>query len=500
LRNSDAVARLSSTAAALLLACAAPAAAQSTLPPWAVTHATVIDGTGAAPLPDAVVAGAGERITCVGRPASCPIPSGASILDASGKWIVPGLIDTHVHLGADAGAAARAQLTRLAFGITTTREAGTPLSFEANLDRRRVAASPSVPEPRLIVSGLISDELLTRYAERDAGALVRRLAGLGADAIKVKQAFTPAELQSIVGNAHAVGLPVFGHTWGLKGSGLAPALDAGIDGLSHMTTFSEFGQRPDAERPPAPEGLAFWVWTKDQWHYQDEDRLSRAIARVADQHVWIEPMLVTEKHFTLPYPVADEVAYLGKVQSLEQLLRVSLPVGDTGWVKRARRRARIDAAYQRICGVVGRIHARGGIVLAATDDMLPGPGLLDEITLLTGCGLSAMAALQAATQRAAAALKLPETGTLEPGKIADLVIVGADPLSNPEHLKRTWRVMKGGYVHDPAALLAPTIESYQAELRKAWVARIAAALGVLAVLGGLLAGYRWRRSRWPPSA
>jgi cytosine/adenosine deaminase-related metal-dependent hydrolase len=132
--------------------------------------------------------------------------------------------------------------------------------------------------------------------------------------------------------------------------------------------------------------------------------------------------------------------------------------------------------------------------------MLPGPGLLDEITLLTGCGLSAMAALQAATQRAAAALKLPETGTLEPGKIADLVIVGADPLSNPEHLKRTWRVMKGGYVHDPAALLAPTIESYQAELRKAWVARIAAALGVLAVLGGLLAGYRWRRSRWPPSA
>jgi imidazolonepropionase-like amidohydrolase len=484
-------------AIAIVLVCAAHAVAQTSAAGWAITHATVIDGTGAAPVADAVIAGAGDRITCVGRVVDCPVPSGATILDASGKWIVPGLIDTHVHLSTAAeSAAARAQLTRLAFGITTTREAGTAESFEANLARRRTAASPAVAEPRLVVSGLVSTEHMDRYGERDAGALVRKLAQLGADAIKIKQEFSPAELQAIVTNAHASGLPVFGHTWGRSGSHLAPALDAGIDGLSHLTTFSEFGERPNAGRPPAPEGLAFWVWTKEQWNYQDDARLSLAITRVVDQHVWVEPMLVTEKYFTLPYLLSDDVAYLGEILSIEQLLRVSLPVGDTGWVKRARRRARIAAAYDRMCDVVKRIHARGGVMLAATDDIVPGPGLIDEISLLTGCGFTAMAALQAATLRAAEALELPDAGAIQAGKLADLVILNADPLADPANLKRTWRVIKGGHVHDPALLLAPAMASYHAGLQLAWAMRMAAVLGIVAVVIALFAGYRrLRRSR-----
>ncbi len=495
LRNTNLV-QLVVAAVAILVGEPPDAAAQASRAEWAITHVTLIDGTGAAPLADAVIVGSGERITCVGRAGTCPVPADARLLDASGRWVVPGLIDTHVHLGEAERDADRAQLARLAFGITTTREAGTPGSFEANLARREAAASPSVAAPRIVVSGLVSTESRTRHDARNVGALVRRLAELGANAIKIKQEFSPAEWHAIVTSAHQLGLPVFGHTWGRSGSGLASALDAGIDGLSHMTTFSEFGQQTDAHRPPAPDGLAFWVWTKEQWNYQDETRLSLAIQRVIDQRVWIEPLLVTERYFTLPYPLTDDVAHLGEIPSMEQLLRASLPVGDTGWRNRARRNATISAAYGRMCEVVRQIHTRGGVVVTGTDDMVPGPGLIDEIALLTGCGFTPMAALQAATQQAATTLNVPDTGTIQAGKVADLVILDADPLANPVHLRRTWRVMKGGYVHDPAALMAPVVASYRTKLRWAWAARTATAAGAGLIFAGLVAGYRRvRRSR-----
>lgn len=488
--------RLAFTAAVILLLVlpASRASAQS----WVITGATLIDGTGAGAVEGAVIVGRGERITCVGRTPDCQMPAGARVTDATGKWVIPGLIDTHVHLNwSNDRGAAEAQRTRLAFGITTVREAGTPGTLEGNLARRQSAESAVSTEPRLVVSALVSQEHLDRYGERDVAALVRRLAGLGANAIKIKQKFTPEELQAIVSEAHASALPVFGHTWGPHpyGSRLAPALDAGIDGLSHMDTFAEFGQRADAQRPPAPEGLAFWVWTKERWNYQDDARLSSAIERSVRQRVWVEPLLTTERHFTLPYPLPEDVDYLGEIMSMEQLVRRSLPVGDTGWVKSRQRQQRLAIVYDRMCAFVRQYHARGGIVIAGTDEVAPGPDLVDEISLLTGCGLTPIAALLSATGHAALALKRQDVGIIAAGKLADLVLLDADPLSDPSHLRRTWRVVKGGHVHDPAALLAETKSSHVARLRAAWAARTATAGTVIAVLGGLLTGYRRFRGR-----
>jgi imidazolonepropionase-like amidohydrolase len=478
---------------AILLLPVSPAA-QSSGKPWAITHGTLIDGTGAAPLADGVITGRGERVACAGRLSECPVPAGATIVDAAGKWIIPGLIDTHIHPNwAERVSAPESQRTRLAFGITTTRDAGTPAVFEASLARRETARSPTAVEPRLLVSALVSQEHMERYGEHDPGKLAGRLAALGADAIKVKREFTPAEYQSIVAAAHAAGLPVFGHTWGGHGSMLDAALAAGIDGLSHMTTFSEFGQRAEAGRPAAPDGFAYWLWVKEQWNYQDEARLSQAIAKIVEQGVWLEPMLVTEKYFTLPYPLPDDVAYLGDVLSLEQLLRTSLPIGDTGWVRRKARRDRLAVVYAHICEVVRQFRARGGVVITGTDDIVPGPGLLNEIALLTGCGFSPMEALQAATIRAASALKVPDVGTIAAGKFADLVILDANPLSDPANLRRVWRVVKGGFVHDPAVLLQPAIAAYDARVRWAWAARAAAGCACAGVVGALWVGYRRRR-------
>jgi imidazolonepropionase-like amidohydrolase len=496
--------RLPVVAVFIILLQALPAA-QSLEKPWAITGATLIDGTGAAPLTDAVIVGRGERLVCVGRAAHCQLPAGTAIVDATGKWIIPGLIDTHIHPGWSNGeGATRAQALRLAFGTTTTRDAGTPGVFLDNLARRDTARMPTAVEPRLIVSAVVSQEHMEHFREHEPGRLVARLAAFGANAIKVKKAFTPAEYRSIVAAAHAAGLPVFGHTWGPRGSQLQPALAAGIDGLSHMATFSEFGERADVGRPAAPVGFAYWLWVKEQWNYQDETQLSEAVVRMVEHGAWLEPMLVTEKYFTLPYPLPNDVAYLGDVLSLEQWIRTSLPVGDTGWVRRQLRRERLAVVYAHMCDIVRRFHARDGVIVTGTDDIAPGPGLLDEIALLTGCGLAPMEALRAATADAAAAIRQPDIGTIAAGKLADLVILNGDPLSDLANLRRVWRVVKGGHPHDPAVLLQPPIASYARRQRRAWASRAAMGLALGGVLlPGLWLGdrrFRRRRRQWTASA
>jgi hypothetical protein len=469
-----------------------PARTQASSSGWAITGGVLIDGTGAPPLAASVIVGHGDRIACVGTTTDCRVPLGAATVDAAGTWIIPGLIDTHVHLNwSHEGDASRSQLVRFAFGTTATREAGTFDQLEENLKARARAESADLPEPRVIVSGLVQPEL-GQNTPPAAAAIVRRLADMGVDAIKIKGDYGAETLAAIGREADAFGLPVFGHTWG-RDSFLLAALDAGFDGVSHMYTFSEFGKRADPARPPAPAGLAYWVWVKELWNYQDETRLREASDKLIERGAWIEPMLVTEKHFTFDYPLPADVAYLGEVRSLEKLVRLALPVGDTGWAARGKRHDRIDAVYGKMCEFVRRFHAHGGTVITGTDDMQPGMGLLDEIAFLTGCGLTPIAALRAATERAAAAVRRDDLGTLAPGKRADMVVLTGDPVADPANLRRIFRVVKGGHVYEPAALLQDLVADYEARRRLAWTVRLAGGSTLLVMTGALAIVQRRRR-------
>jgi imidazolonepropionase-like amidohydrolase len=477
----------------------AAASAQAPARTWVVSGATLIDGTGARPVSPAVVVGQGDRIVCAGRAADCEIPRGAATVNAAGKWIIPGLIDTHVHLTWSDEFTGRAQLIRLAFGTTTTRDAGTPAQLQRTLAARSRADEPSLAEPRLVVSGLVSAGKNQQTPEA-VTELVRNLAAQGVDAIKIKQDFPPDAFAALTREAHAFGLPVFGHTWGREGSFLPATLAAGIDGVSHMYTFSEYGSRADPSRPPAPQGLAYWVWTKELWNYQDDARLNDALEKLVQQRVWLEPMLVTEKHFTFDYPLPAGAEYLGEMRTVEQIVRDLLPVGDSGWLARGRRRQSIDAVYRKMCDFVGRFHARGGVVLTATDGLQPGIALLEEVARLAECGLSPMDALRAATEQPAIALNRADLGTVEAGKRADFVILDGDPLADPANLRRVHRVLKGGHVHDPASLLQPLVAEHGARQLTAWAIRAAGGSSILAVLGALtVIQHRRRRQRSAPA-
>ena len=179
---------------------------------------------------------------------------------------------------------------------------------------------------------------------------------------------------------------------------------------------------------------------------------------------------MTEKHFTLPSPRRDDRAFLN-------LCPRSARSSDRGCltVIRAAGGPRACSANcardERMCAFVESFHARGGVVIAGSDEMPPGPALVDEIVLLTDRGFTPLAALQAATQQAGSALRRPEIGTLLPGNLADMVLLDDDPLSNPANLRKVWRVIKGGHVHDPAVLLAPFVSEYDTQWWHTWRTR-----------------------------
>ena len=194
---------------------------------------------------------------------TCQIADAAVIVDAAGKWVIPGLIDTHVHLDWTHPAdVQRSQLLRFAFGTTTTREAGTAGSLEQNLGHRRVSQSPEVPEPRLIVSGLLSIAKTEGVDAQDigGGAHARRVwrrchQGQGAvhrSAMARDRRYQPRRVTAGVG-AH----------WTEDGSQLNEALAAGIDGVTHVLTFSEYAQRPSDGDSLVPASVEFWVQIKE---------------------------------------------------------------------------------------------------------------------------------------------------------------------------------------------------------------------------------------------
>ena len=479
--------------AVLILCTPTVGAAQGPGSEWAITGGLLIDGTGAAVVPGAVITGRGEHITCAGLPQACAVPATAAVIDATGKWIIPGLIDTHVHLDWTRPDNARsAQLVRFALGITTTREAGTVGVLSQNLAHRSVASAPSSAEPRLVVSALASDEHMERFKTRDPAALVRALVNSGADAIKVKREFTAAEWRALVGTAHELGVPVWGHTWTEERSRLGEALAAGIDGVNRHDAFADFDRLDDSDAAPGAEDSEFWVRWQERWHPVTGPRFAETTRALVGQSIWFEPLLSTEKHFTLPYPYPPDHEYLGRDAGVPSLRELVVPWWPSdGAAAENDCRGRVTRVYTRMCGFVGALAAQGVAFVTGTDRGPVGFALSEEVGLLTECGVTPMAALRAATGQAAVALRRSDIGTLERGKLADLVLLDADPLTAAANLRRIWRVIKGGQAYDPATLLESRRTDYTAQYRQSALRMLVKLVGLTVVVGAA-APFIWR--------
>ena len=440
----------------------APAAAQDVV---AFTNVTVIPMDRERVLPDQTVLVRGGRIESVGPAAGVRVPDGALRVDGTGKFLVPGLADMHTHLlsdGAVPDSLAPDELAvMLANGITTARlMVGTP----EHLPLRAAVARGEVLGPTLFVA---SPQLAGRsYGEpwfngrvvatpEQARAAVREVADAGYDYVKLTIFITPEVYDAVQDEARARGIRVIGHVD--PQVGLARALAAGQQ-IEHLDAYFEAVLADGA--PMTGSVSNHLVYRPAAWESVDwlsDAKVDSAARATAAAGVWSSPTLTFFKTAFGTGMTDEEIRALPGYRLLPDSLRSSMNGGRAYfWANppSAARRARYVEVRNRL---VRGIHATGGRILAGSDSpewyLLYGWTLHRELESLVDAGLSPWASLEAATRNPAEWLgTLAESGTVQAGKRADLVLLDADPLTDIRNTQRISGVMRAGRWMDAAEL------------------------------------------------
>jgi len=443
-----------------------------------IRNVTVIDGTGRAPIPDAVVVIEAGRIRAVGPRARISVPPNALVIDGRRGTLLPGFIDTHAHLTLgpveidrssavptmralpDPLVAHRTLAALLGAGITSARDPGGPAQVTVAL--RDSVAHGRLAGPRLIVAGDVIDQTefpgltATVRTPEQVRAEVQRQAKIGVNFIKLYAALTPTLVSAGVDEAHRLGLPVVGHvmltTW-------TEGARAGMDGFVHIIGWSPkllpAAQRAAYMKMMAGSQFMFgWLELMDL----DAPELEEAIQAMVTHRMHIDPTLVVFERATraddsritsAPY-LADASPHL--VKNWRDSFNFNI-----GWSASDYQRAR--AAFPKALQLTKRLYDRGVLLGAGTDANNPwtvaGESFHRELELLVEAGIPELEVLAIATRNGARILGVEaETGTLEVGKQADLVLVGRDPLQRISATRDVRWVMKGGVRHKPADVRA----------------------------------------------
>jgi imidazolonepropionase-like amidohydrolase len=421
----------------------------------ALVGATLIDGSGGPALPGAVVVLREGRIESVGTRDGFQLPERTREVDVSGRWIIPGLIDAHVHLTDGKAGVLEWTLPRyLAFGVTTVRDVHGRL--DASLPLRDAIDRGKRAGPRVYTAGAMIDGLPTTYADAiganrpaDARKAVDRLVNADVDFIKVYTRIDPPLLKAMLDEARTFNLRVSGHL-GLTDA--VTAARAGIASIEHLSGVPEAASSDASSLFSAHYRSFFAGWTafERRWATLDSASLARVAGELAGNHVLLVPTLILHDTFSrLDDPVLLQDTMLRLVPAAEQR-RWNVPdmIARAGWGPEdfvAFRRSR-----QQQDLFVRQFVAAGGTLAAGTDAanqmLVPGYTMHREMELLVAAGLEPGQALLAATRNGALLLGLDSLGLIAPGKAADLVVLSRDPLADIRNTLAIEQVVSRGRV------------------------------------------------------
>ncbi|HET9464961.1 MAG TPA: amidohydrolase family protein [Gemmatimonadales bacterium] len=441
-------------ASLLLLACK-PGASDG----LALVGATLIDGSGGPALPDAAIVIRGGRIEWVGDRSGFELPRKTREVDVSGRWIIPGLIDGHAHLGPSAS---WARPRYLAWGVTTLRDVHGGIVSLTQLRKRKDAGPPD--GPRVYIAGAMIDGLPTTYTdaigvsgESDARKGVDQLVTGGADLIKVYTRIDAPLLRAIVDEARAFNLGVTGH---LGMTDAVTAAKSGIAAIEHMSGVAEAASANPSSLFTAHYRGFFPGWTaaERRWADLDSAALTRVAQRLAEAKVTIIPTLVLHETLSrlnepglLRDPALEDVP---EEQRLEWDVRGM--ISRAGWTDDDFAAFRRSRPKQDL--FLRAFAAAGGRIVAGTDAsnqlLVPGHSEHRELELLVRAGLTPREALRAATRNAAVLLGVDSLGLLAPGKAADLLILSKDPLMDIRNTRAIQAVVARGHLLDADSIRA----------------------------------------------
>jgi imidazolonepropionase-like amidohydrolase len=393
---------------------------------FAIRGARIIDATGAPPIERGTVLVQNGRIAAIGPDAEVRVPANTRTIDGTGKTVLPGLWDMHVHYEQ-----VEWPLVSLAAGVTTVRDAAN--EFELISALREAQRSGRILSPTILAAGVIDggpDPLgvIAANTEAQARELVQKYHAAGFEQIKIYGSLPPALVPVVTAEAHRLGMTVTGHV--PRGMTARQFIEAGADQINHTGFLSllRVARQPiDLESDSAKAGIRYLL--------EKGTVLDPSLARGEEGGHW-------RGHYDLVEPGVLRVP-----------LELRGPLQSTG-VDSARAAAAV-AGQNRTVAILKALRDAGVPIVWGTDLTVPGFSIYREMELAVRGGFTPMDAIQAATIVPARAMRRDrESGTLEVGKRADLIVVAGNPLQRIEEIRNVETVVIGGVAYRSSELWA----------------------------------------------
>jgi imidazolonepropionase-like amidohydrolase len=406
---------------------------------------TLVDGTGRTPLENSVVVIEGSRIKAVGAKGSISYPPQAKVIRGEGQTVLPGLIDAHIHF-----LDFMPQLF-LHYGVTTVYDTANPTEWM--IAQRDAIKKGKIRGPRMFVTGAIIDgppersdptTFAARAAYRvhtstpeEARSAARKLIEQGVDAIKVYEGLSIDALKAVVDEAHKAGLEVVGHTQDAREATLV-----GMKFIEHAAPIAHSTRRdpakPETEMDPTLFDPLIELMVKNNVYFNPT--LTRGMP---ESREWFDVAVKLLEHPSSKFITeARRESWLSAVK-----------VAEKQYSTRAPERTESVRAVREF---IRRFVKAGGKVITGPDSgprssptNIAGLAMGVEMEGLIAAGMTPMQAILASTKWSAELLhKEKDLGTVEPGKLADIIIVRGNPLDNIHTISDVQTVILDGKIVD----------------------------------------------------
>lgn len=412
---------------------------------YAITDVTLIDGNGGEPQEHKTVVIAGDRILSIQK-AGSSLPADTEIIDGKGKFLIPGLWDMHVHLTYVADVACPALIAN---GVTSVCDLGGSLE-SVDWMRNQIAAQVLIG-PHIFRAGPVADGSKPGVRDRividtpeDSRRAITFLKERNVDFIKVHNGPQPEPYFELLAEAKRQNMKVVGHI--PLSVDPAKAIESGHATVEHIVSLFE-GPVSRAVKAGKTQEQAIAEFT--------DAEAARLAQKMVANKTWFDPTLIAYWTRSYQWDIREKGDPREKYvsASAKEFWKIFKELPDKPEV-----RAMLARAFDRFLEITKIQHREGVRFLVGTDlaatHIYPGFSVHDELELLVKAGLSPTEALGAATRNGAESIgKLKDSGTIEPGKFADVVLLDANPIENIGNTKKIAVVVAAGRVFHRADLV-----------------------------------------------